>query len=418
MKQIKIQGGYTLSGSIEISGMKNAAVALIPASILCDEEVTISNVPNISDKHALIAIIKLLNGQVNDQDSVLTINTSNILNQTIKEELASKLRASYYFMGALNGRKKHVEIYFPGGCNIGNRKIDFHLKGFQLLGATVEEKDDKYIIHAEELKGTTIRLDFASVGATMNLMLAAVKAKGQTIIENAAKEPEIINVADFLNNMGAKITGAGTNTITITGVEYLHKATIQVLPDRIEAGTYLILGSLIGKELKITNIVREHLDALLTKLTSAGVEMDILENEITIHGHQDLKAINVKTLVYPGFVTDWGQPMSVLLTQCHGTSIFEETIYENRMGHVPYLNKMGANMKVKNQTIEIQGPTSLKGQDVVASDLRAGASLVIAGLISEGSTTIQDAEHILRGYERIVEKLTNVGAKLELIDIN
>ncbi|MCI8575130.1 MAG: UDP-N-acetylglucosamine 1-carboxyvinyltransferase [Bacilli bacterium] len=418
MKQIKIQGGNLLSGTIAISGMKNAAVALIPAAILCDEEVTITNVPNISDKYALIEIIKLLNGQVTDQDATLKINTSDITSEIIPESLASKLRASYYFMGALLGRKKHVEIYFPGGCNIGNRKIDFHLKGFQLLGATVEEMEDKYIIHAEELKGTNIHLDFASVGATINLMLAAVKAQGKTIIDNAAKEPDVINVAEFLNNMGAKITGAGTNTITIEGVDYLHKATIEVLPDRIEAGTYLILGALIGENITITNIVKEHLSALLTKLIDAGVKMDIKENEIIIYGRQKLKAINVKTLVYPGFVTDWGQPMSVLLTQCEGSSIFEETIYENRMGHVPYLNKMGANMTLKNQTIKIQGPTPLKGQDVVASDLRAGASLVIAGLIADGTTLINDAEHILRGYERIVEKLTAVGAKLELIDIN
>lgn len=418
MKQIKIEGGNILSGTIAISGMKNAAVALIPASILCDEEVTITNVPNISDKYALIEIINLLNGQVIDQNSELKIDTSAIKNETIPENLASKLRASYYFMGALLGRKKHVEIYFPGGCNIGNRKIDFHLKGFQLLGATIEEIEDKYIIHAEELKGTNIHLDFASVGATINIMLAAVKAKGQTIIDNAAKEPDVINVAEFLNNMGAKITGAGTSTIIIDGVDYLHKSSIKVLPDRIEAGTYLILGALIGKELKITNIIEDHLEALLKKLQVAGVQMDMKGNEIIIHEHQELKTLNVKTLVYPGFVTDWGQPMSVFLSQCHGTSIFEETIYENRMGHVPYLNKMGANMKVTNQIIEINGPTPLKGQNVIASDLRAGASLVIAGLIAKGTTTINDAEHILRGYECIVEKLTNVGAKIELIDIN
>lgn len=418
MKQIKIEGGNILSGEIAISGMKNAAVALIPAAILCDEKVTISNVPNISDKYALIEIIKLLNGKVIDNESVLKIDTSDIKNEIIPEALASKLRASYYFMGALLGRDKHVEIYFPGGCNIGNRKIDFHLKGFKLLGATVEEQNDKYIIHAEELKGTTIHLDFASVGATINLMLAAVKAKGKTIIENAAKEPDIVNVANFLNNMGAKITGAGTETIKIEGVDYLHEAKIEVLPDRIEAGTYLIIGALIGKELKITNILKEHLEALISKLSSAGVAMDIQTDSITIHECQKLNAINVKTLVYPGFVTDWGQPMSVLLSQCNGTSIFEETIYENRMGHVPYLNKMGTNMKVENQTIYIKGPTKLIGQEVVASDLRAGASLVIAGLLAEGITLINDADHILRGYERIVEKLTNVGAKIELINID
>lgn len=418
MKQIIIEGGKELTGTIHISGMKNAAVALIPAAILGDEKVTITNVPNISDKYALIEIIKLLKGSVTDNNDTLIIDTKNIENKVIPESLASKLRASYYFMGALLGRKKHVEIYFPGGCNIGSRKIDFHLKGFQMLGATIEEVEDKYVIHAEELKGANIHLDFASVGATINLMLAATKAKGKTVIENAAKEPDVINVADLLNDMGAKISGAGTDTITIEGVDYLHEGKIEVLPDRIEAGTYIVLGSLIGKDLTIANVVKEHVMALLSKLETAGVSFDLKENEIIIRSHENLKAINVKTLVYPGFVTDWGQIMSVFLSQCNGTSIFEETIYENRMGHVPYLNKMGTDMTVNGQTILINGPTPLKGTDVVATDLRAGAALVIAGLLADGTTTINDAEHILRGYEKIVEKLTNVGANIKLIDIN
>jgi len=417
MKQIIIKGGSKLTGTIPISGMKNSAVALIPAAILCDEETIINNVPEISDSDALIEIIKLLNGKVIKEKNTLKIDSRNIESIVIPEKLASKLRASYYFMGALLGRKKHVEIYFPGGCNIGSRKIDFHLKGFQTLGATVIEDQDKYIIHADHLKGDSIYLDFASVGATINLMLAAVKAEGITTIHNAAKEPDIVNVATFLNNMGAKITGAGTDLIKIEGVDYLHRASVEVLPDRIEAGTYIILGTLIGENLKIENIIREHIDALLAKLTAAGAEFEIGKNYVTIKKAQPLNAINVKTLVYPGFVTDWGQPMSVLLTQCKGTSVFEETLYENRMGHVPYLNKMGANMKVNGQTILIEGPTKYHGCDVIATDLRAGASLVIAGLIAEGTTYIQNAEHILRGYERIVEKLTKVGANIQLIDI-
>lgn len=417
MKQIIINGNRELSGNITISGMKNGAVALIPAAVLCDEEVTIHNVPNISDRKALIDIIKLLKGNVTEEEHTIHIDSRKIDSFVIPEHLASKLRASYYFMGALLGRKRRVEIYFPGGCNIGNRKIDFHLKGFEMLGATIKTEDNKYIIEAEQLKGTSIHLDFASVGATINLMLAATKAEGVTTIHNAAKEPEVKNVAEFLNNMGAKITGAGTNDITIEGVDYLHKADIEVLPDRIEAGTYLILGSLIGRNLKIDNIVKEHLDALIAKLKTAGVSMDVHENYIIVNAAKNYNAIHIKTLVYPGFVTDWGQPMTTFLTQCKGTSILEETIYENRMAEVPFLNKMGANIKVDGQTAWIDGPTSLKGEIVEATDLRAGASLVIAGLIAQGTTTINHAEHILRGYENIVEKLTQVGASMQLIDI-
>lgn len=417
MKQIKINGGKKLSGTIHISGMKNGAVALIPAAILSDETTTISNVPNISDKEALIDIIKLLNGTVDEKGDILTIDSSNIIPVTIPENLSSKLRASYYFMGALLGKENHVEIYFPGGCNIGNRKINFHLKGFEMLGATITEEGDKYIISAENLKGAPIYLDFASVGATINIMLAAVKAEGTTIINNAAKEPDVANVANFLNNMGAKITGAGTSTIKIEGVNYLGAAKIDVIPDRIEAGTYIIIGSLLGENFTVDNIIREHVDALLSKLTDAGVDMTIKENSVTIHQPKKLQPINIKTLVFPGFVTDLGQPISVLLTQCHGDSVLEETIYENRMGHVPYLNQMGAKITVKNQTAYTKGPTPLHGEIVTASDLRAGAALVIAGLIATGTTTINDAEHILRGYENIDKKLSSVGANIEILDI-
>lgn len=417
MKKIIIKGGNTLSGTISISGMKNGAVALLPAAILCDEISTITNVPNISDRDALIEIIELLNGKVTEQESEITIDSQNIESIVIPESLSSRLRASYYFMGALLGRKKHVEIYFPGGCNIGNRKIDFHLKGFERLGATIKEEGDKYIIHADHLKGDSIYLDFASVGATINIMLAAVKAEGTTYIHNAAKEPDVINVSTYLNNMGAKISGSGTSTIKIEGVEHLHKATIEVIPDRIEAGTYIMIGALLGKNFKVENLIREHVDALLSKLSEAGVKMNVTETSVEILETQPLKPINVKTLVYPGFVTDWGQPMCTLLTQCEGVSLFEETIYENRLGEIPYLNKMGANIEISGQTALIKGPTPLKGCDVVASDLRAGASLVIAGLLASGTTLIHDAEHILRGYERITEKLTDVGANIEIIDI-
>ena len=416
MKKIVINGGKELSGSIPISGAKNSVVALIPASILCDEETTIYNVPEISDRDALVDIIKLLNGEVKTTQDTMHINAQNLKNTVIKEELSSKLRASYYFMGALLGKLKHVEMYFPGGCKIGNRKIDFHLKGFEALGATVTEQEDRYIIHAEELKGAHIYLDFASVGATINIMRAAVKAKGTTIINNAAKEPEIVNIATYLNNMGAKIKGAGTSKITIEGVDYLHKAIIEVIPDRIEAGTYIIIGSLLGKELIIENVIKEHLTSLLSKLQEVGVNIEFKKNKIIISHPDHFQPFNITTLIFPGFPTDLAQPISVLMTQCEGQSILEETIYTNRMGQVEYLNQMGANIEVNNQTAFIKGKTPLYGTDVAASDLRAGASLVIAGLLAEGTTKISNIEYILRGYEHIIEKLTAVGADIKIIE--
>ena len=416
MKKLVINGNKELTGEIKISGAKNSVVALIPAAILSDEEVTLYNVPNISDTTALIDIIKLLNGDVTYENETMKIDTSKIENKVVPENLSKKLRASYYFMGALLSKFKYAEIYFPGGCNIGSRPIDFHINGFKKLGAEVTIEGNKYIFKAEKLKGARIYLDFASVGATINIMLAAVKAEGTTHISNAAKEPEIVNIATLLNNMGAKISGAGTSEIIIEGVEHLGKGVIDVIPDRIEAGTYTIIGALLGKDLKITGIIDDHIDALLSKLKEMGVDMIVKNNAITINHPDKYKAINVKTLVFPGFATDLGQPMSVLLTQAEGMSIFEETIYENRMGHIKYLQKMGANIRVNDRTAIITGKTKLKGEEVTATDLRAGAAMVIAGLLAEGTTTVNEIEHILRGYENIVEKLTNVGADIKIIE--
>lgn len=417
MKKIIIEGGRKLSGTIKISGAKNSAVALIPAAILSDDEVTIYNVPNISDRDALIEIIELLNGKVTLNGDVLKLDMKNIENKVIPERLSKKLRASYYFMGALLGRYKKVEMFFPGGCNIGARPINLHLKGFEMLGAKVSIDGDCYTICADELKGARIYLDFASVGATINLMFAAVKAKGTTIISNAAREAEIVNIATLLNNMGAKITGAGTSEIKIVGVEKLGKAIIEVIPDRIEAGTYIIMGALLGKDLVIDGVIKEHVESLLSKLNDIGVDYEYNNHKIIINKCDNMNPINVKTLVFPGFPTDLGQPMSVLLTQTNGTSLFEETIWENRMGHIKYLNKMGANIKVNGNHAIIMGPTKLKGTDVVATDLRAGAAMVIAGLLANGETRIGDIEHILRGYENIIEKLKNVGAKISIKEI-
>lgn len=414
MTKMKITGGKKLSGEIKISGAKNSVVALIPAAIIVENNAKIYNVPNISDTRALIDILSYLNVKTEYENEALTIDTKSIVNKLIPENLSKKLRASYYFMGALLVRFHKVEMYFPGGCNIGSRPIDLHLKGFKKMGAKVTVEGDKYIIKADKLTGTNIYLDFASVGATINLMIAATKAKGETIISNAAKEPEIVNIASFLNTMGAKITGAGTSEIRIIGVDKLDNGVIETIPDRIEAGTYLIAGALIGKNLTIKNIIREHLEALTSKLNDMGVDMIIKNNSITISKPKEYKPINIKTLVFPGFPTDLGQPIQTLLTQVNGTSIFEETIYENRMGHIKYLKNMGANISLSNNIAFITGPTKLYGKNVVATDLRAGAALVLAGLIAEGETTIDEINHILRGYDNIIEKLNSVGAKISI----
>lgn len=418
MKVIEIEGAKELNGTIRISGAKNATVALIPAAILTDEEATICNVPEITDTDALCDILKQLNVKVNRSTESVVINPSDMKNVEIKEEYSKKLRASYYFMGALLGKYKKAVMYFPGGCSIGARPIDLHLKGFEALGAKVTNEKNKYIVEAEELYGANIYLDIASVGATINIMLAAVRAKGKTVIDNAAKEPEIVNVATFLNMMGAKITGAGTSTIKIEGVDHLHKCFHEVIPDRIEAGTYIIIAALCGHNLKVDNVIPEHLDSLLRKLEEMGVDLEIgSDYVIVLDGNKELKPTNIKTAVYPGFATDLQQPFTVLLTRANGKSKVEETIWENRFMHIPYLNKLGADITVKNRTATIQGPTELKGCEVVATDLRAGAAMVAAALLAEGKTTITNAEHILRGYEQIVEKLKAVGAKIAIKEI-
>ena len=416
MKKIIINGSKELTGIINISGAKNAAVALIPAAILSDEEVTLCNVPEISDIDALEEILQYLNVDVKRATESIVINTKNMKNKSIPSNIAKKLRASYYFMGALLAKYKYVEMYFPGGCNIGARPINMHLEGFKKLGAEVIEKNNKYIIKADKLKGTNIYLDIASVGATINLMLASVKAEGVTVIENAAREPEIVNVATFLNSLGAKITGAGTSIIKIKGVEKLGSGFAEIIPDRIEAGTYVIIGALLGKNLKINNLIPSHIEALTSKLIETGANIEIGEDYVICNSANKINSTNVRTYYFPGFATDLQQPFSVYLTQCKGTSRIEETIYENRFMHVPYLNKMGANIKINKRTAIIKGVTPLKGRKVKATDLRAGAAMVIAGLIAQGTTTIEDVEHILRGYEGIMDKLSNVGANIKLID--
>ena len=416
MKKIKINGGKELKGTIKISGAKNSAVALVPASLLSDGVVTIDNVPNISDIDALNEILEYLGAKVKREDNKMIIDQTNLVNKEIPEAKAKKLRASYYFMSALLGKYKHVEMYFPGGCAIGARPIDQTLKGYRALGAEVIEEGNKFTINAQELIGNEVSLDMPSVGATINTILVAVKAKGVTTILNAAKEPEIVNVATFLNNMGAKITGAGTSEITIKGVNKLGDGFIEVIPDRIEAGTYVIAGALVGNKLKIENIIPDHIESLTSKLKEMKVPIEIYDDYVIVSKIDKMKKVTIKTLGYPGFPTDLQQPMTTLLIGCNGTSTLEETIYENRFQNVPFLNEMGADIIIDKRKIYINGPKQLLGKEVIATDLRAGACLVLAGLKANGTTIIKDVEHILRGYENIIEKLKNVGADIVLVD--
>ena len=355
MKVLEINGGRTLEGTIRISGSKNSSVALIPAAILADSEVTICNVPEITDTDALTEILDYLGATVKRASESIVIDPTTIVNKEIPEEMSSKLRASYYFMPVLLAKFGYVEMYFPGGCSIGARPIDQTLKGFKALGATIEEKENRYIIHANHLTGAHVYLDMPSVGATINTMLVAVKAHGKTIIENAAKEPEIVNVATFLNNMGAKITGAGTSEIRITGVDKLEGCYTEVIPDRIETGTYIIAGALAGDHLKIDNIIPEHVEMLILKMQEMGVDIEVGADYVIVSKTTPLHPVTIKTQGYPGFATDLQQPVTVLLTQCVGESILEETVYENRFKNVPYLNQMGANIDIfeKNGTYYI-----------------------------------------------------------------
>ena len=417
MEKIIIKGNKELSGTIKISGSKNSAVALIPASLLCDEPVKIDNVPNISDIDALNNILKFLGAKIDYNGSSISIDNSNIENKEMPEEMIKKLRASYYFMSSLLGRFKKVTMYFPGGCSIGSRPIDQTLKGYRALGAIVEEKDNKFTIYADELIGGNVYLDMPSVGATINTILVAVKAKGTTIIDNAAKEPEIVNLASFLNSMGANIKGAGTSKIIINGVKKLYSGYTEVIPDRIEAGTYVILGSIIGNKLKIDNIIPEHIETLLSKIKESGINVEINTDNVIISKSNNLKPISIKTLGYPGFPTDLQQPLTAFLLTCNGKSTIEETIYEDRFKNVYFLNKMGANIKlITNRKIEVYGPSKLTGTDVEATDLRAGACMILASLLADGTSTITNIAHVLRGYENIVEKLKAVGADIELIN--
>lgn len=412
MDVYKIIGGNRLKGTVKVSGAKNSAVALIPASILANSPVTIGGIPEISDAFTLKALLEEIGGEVIFENGQMTIDPTNMTPIPLPNGNVKKLRASYYLMGAMLGRFKKAVIGLPGGCFLGPRPIDQHIKGFEALGAKVTNEHGAIYLRAEELIGTKIYLDVASVGATINIMLAAVRAKGRTIIENAAKEPEIIDVATLLTNMGANIKGAGTSVIRIEGVDELHGTKHVIIPDRIEAATYMIMAAALGDGVTIDNIIPLHLEAVTAKLREMGVRVEEGEESIFIPKSDELQAVDVKTLVYPGFPTDVQQPLSVLMTQAIGASKITETIYTSRFKHIDELRRMNANVRVEGNTAIIQGPTKLHGSKVTATDLRAGAALVLAALLAEGETEIRDIYHIERGYSNFIEKLRSLGANI------
>jgi UDP-N-acetylglucosamine 1-carboxyvinyltransferase len=406
-----------LEGAVKISGAKNAAVAIIPAALLTTAPVRIENLPNIHDIQILVEILRELGVQVSwETDSTLLIDASSLQKWQAPYEMVKKLRASYYLIGALVGRFGRADVPVPGGCDLGPRPIDQHIKGFAALGAKVEVEHGLIKVEANSLQGTNIYLDVISVGATINIMLAAVRAKGKTIIENAAKEPEIVDVANFLNAMGAQIRGAGTDVIKITGVDELGPANHCVIPDRIEAGTYMIAAAASGGNVLLNDVIPKHMDPITAKLREMEISVDVSDDTIRVIGKPIPHAVDIKTFPYPGFPTDLQSLAMVLLTQAQGSSVITENVFEGRFKHVDELKRMGARIKVEGRTAIVEGRSPLSGAPVRATDLRAGASFIIAGLIAEGETIISDVDHIYRGYEKICDKFNALGADIREIE--
>ena len=420
MRKIIINGGKKLQGEVTVSGAKNSVVALIPAIILSDGVVTLDGVPAISDVDNLIEnIIEVMGGSVKRDGETLEIDPRGVKDMPMPFGKINSLRASYYFYGSLLGRYGQATVGLPGGCDLGPRPIDLHLKAFEAMGASISYEAESMRIATDagqRIQGAHIYMDTVSVGATINTMLAAAKADGRTVIENAAREPEIIDVATLLNNMGARVRGAGTEVITIDGVDSLHGTRHQVIPDRIEAGSYIAMAAAIGKGIKVKNVLYEHLESFIAKLEAMGVRMTVEEDAIFVEEQGDLKPVDIKTSPYPGFATDLQQPMTPLLLKASGRGKIIDTIYEKRVNHVPELARMGADIQVLGGQIVYNGPTQLSGAPVKASDLRAGAALVTAGLMAEGQTEITNIEFILRGYSNIIEKLSDLGADIRLIE--
>ncbi|MCH3965592.1 MAG: UDP-N-acetylglucosamine 1-carboxyvinyltransferase [Clostridium sp.] len=413
MNKLVINGGNSLFGSIEINGAKNAAVAILPAAIMASKnKCIIDNIPDIEDVHCIERILKSLGCDIKTNKNSAVIDSTNIDSLSASTNDVRKMRASYYLIGALLGRFKKAKVELPGGCPIGVRPIDQHIKGFEALGAEVKIVHGCVVVQAKELVGTNIFFDVVSVGATINVMLAATLAKGVTTLENVAKEPHVVDVANFLNSMGANIKGAGTDVIRIVGVDSLSGCSYSVIPDQIEAGTYMIASAACGGKVTIKNIIPKHLESISAKLIEMGVEIEEDGDCITVKSEGRLKGINIKTQPYPGFPTDVQQPMSALLSIAEGRSIINESIWESRFKHVDELKKMGANIKVEGRTAIIDGIDKLTGAVVKATDLRAGAAMVIAGLIAEGTTEVLSIEHIYRGYPNIENKFKDLGADI------
>ena len=413
MEKIIVNGGNPLNGEIEVSGAKNAAVAIIPAVVLCDGICRIENVPAISDVNVIVRILYELGANVKViNNNTVEIDPRHINSYTLSADMSSKMRASSYFIGAMLGRFKKAKVAPPGGCDFGVRPIDQHIKGFEALGATVTIDNGMVNASAKDLVGNSVYLDKVSVGATVNIMLAAVKARGLTVIENAAREPHIVDLANFLNSMGANIMGAGTDVIKIRGVESLHGTTYSIIPDQIEAGTYMIAAAITGGNLLIKNVIPKHLESISAKLVEAGAEVEEFDEAVRVKMNGRPKSCHVLTMPHPGFPTDMQPQMTTLLALCDGVSIMTEGVWDNRFKYVDQLTLMGAKIKVDGKVAVIKGVESFNSAPVKATDLRAGAAMVLAGLAAKGTTEIENIEYIDRGYDNIVEKLSAVGADI------
>ena len=417
MEQYVIKGGNPLYGEVEIGGAKNAALAILAAAIMTDETVTIDNLPNVRDINVLLQAIEEIGAHVERVDiHKVKINGSFIRGVNVDNEFIRRIRASYYLIGALLGKYKRAEVALPGGCDIGSRPIDLHMKGFRSMGADIDIAHGLVIARAKELKGTHIYMDKVSVGATINIMMAAAMADGKTVIENAAKEPHVVDVANFLNSMGANIRGAGTDVIRIVGVEKLHATEYSVIPDQIEAGTFMFAVAAAGGNVLVKNVIPKHLEATTAKLLEVGCQVEEFDDSVRVISDGHLKHTQVTTLPYPGFPTDMQPQMAVLLGIAEGTSTVTESIFENRFKYVDELTRMGADIKVESNIAIISGVKRYTGARVNAPDLRAGAALVIAGLAAEGITVVDDIYYIQRGYEALEEKLTKIGAKIARVE--
>lgn len=417
MEQYVIKGGNPLYGEVEIGGAKNAALAILAAAIMTDETVTIDNLPNVRDINVLLQAIEEIGAHVERVDiHKVKINGSFIRGVNVDNEFIRRIRASYYLIGALLGKYKHAEVALPGGCDIGSRPIDLHMKGFRSMGADIDIAHGLVIARAKELKGTHIYMDKVSVGATINIMMAAAMADGKTVIENAAKEPHVVDVANFLNSMGANIRGAGTDVIRIVGVERLHATEYSVIPDQIEAGTFMFAVAAAGGNVLVKNVIPKHLEATTAKLLEVGCQVEEFDDSVRVISDGHLRHTQVTTLPYPGFPTDMQPQMAVLLGIAEGTSTVTESIFENRFKYVDELTRMGADIKIESNIAIISGVKRYTGARVNAPDLRAGAALVIAGLAAEGITVVDDIYYIQRGYEALEEKLTKIGAKIARVE--